>query len=171
MARRGSLIEFQENLSKRLATAKVQESANSLLALRSGAKVWVLRLPDAGEVMPVPPLAAVPLTQSWYAGVANIRGSLYSVIDFALFCGKEHTPRLPVNRLLLCGRRHGLNAGILCQQVLGLRDASELKPVGTASAPGKPWLGVEYEDAQGQRYQELNVEALVHSAEFMSVNT
>ena len=173
MARRGSLIEFQQNLSKRLATAQSQASVSSLLAVRSGEKIWMLKLPDAGEVMPVPPLATVPLTHKWYAGVANIRGNLYSVIDFAAFCGSEPTPRGPANRLMLCGWRHCLNAGLLCQQVLGLRDAADMKTVSSsnANAQGKPWLGAELEDAQGQRYQELNVEALVQSAEFMSVNT
>ena len=168
MAQRGSLIEFQENLSKRLATAQSQASVSSLLAVQSGGVVWVLRLPDAGEVMPVPPLAVVPLTHHWYAGVANVRGNLYSVIDFAAFCGKEHTPRHPTNRLVLCGQRYGLNAALLVQQVLGLREATALKPVASgesggangANAAQQPWIGVEFEDAGGQRYQELNVEAL-----------
>ncbi len=173
MARRGSLIEFQENLSKRLATAQSRASASSMLAVQSGGIAWVLPLRDAGEVMPVPPLAAVPLTHNWYAGVANVRGNLYSVIDFASFCGKGATPKHPSNRLMLCGQRFGLNAGILIQQVLGLRDASGLKPadgeIGVVAA-SQPWIGVALEDAGGQRYQTLNVEALIESTEFMSVN-
>ena len=37
---------------------------------------------DAGEVIAVPPIAPVPLTQPWFLGVANIRGNLYSVDRF-----------------------------------------------------------------------------------------
>ena len=176
MARRGSLIEFQENLSKRLATAQSQASASSMLAVQSGGIAWVLPLRDAGEVMPVPALAAVPLTHNWYAGVANVRGNLYSVIDFSSFCGKGGIQRHPTNRLMLCGQRHGLNAGILIQQVLGLRDASRLKPAkggsggSGAAVASQPWIGVALEDSEGQRYQTLNVEALIASTEFMSVN-
>jgi twitching motility protein PilI len=170
MARRGSLIEFQENLSKRLATARAQASVTSLLAVQSGGVAWLLPLPDAGEVMPVPPLATVPLTHPWYAGVANVRGNLYSVIDFAAFCGKGNTPRHPTNRLMLCGQRHGLNAGLLIQRVLGLRDPGELKSAAGEAAAQKPWIDAVLEDAAGQRYQQLNVPALVASTEFMSVN-
>ena len=36
----------------------------------------------------MPPIANVPLTQPWFRGLANIRGNLYSVIDFAGFLGR-----------------------------------------------------------------------------------
>ena len=36
----------------------------------------------------MPAIATVPLTQPWFLGVANIRGNLYSVVDFAGFVGR-----------------------------------------------------------------------------------
>ena len=38
-------------------------------------------------MIPVPPITPVPLTRPWFRGVANVRGNLYSVVDFAAFVG------------------------------------------------------------------------------------
>ena len=45
--------------------------------------MWILALADAVEVLPVPKLTRAPLSKSSYAGLANVRGNLYSVVDFA----------------------------------------------------------------------------------------
>ena len=57
------------------------------LGLVSGGQNWLVRLGDAGEVLTVPTLVHVPLTQSWFVGLANIRGNLFSVVDFSGFGG------------------------------------------------------------------------------------
>ena len=41
-------------------------------AFESGNLLWLLRLPDAGEVMPVPWLCKVPLTQRWMKGHVSV---------------------------------------------------------------------------------------------------
>ena len=85
MANRISLREFQRDLASRLQTAARSAAAASLLGIQSGADFWLLTLLDAGEIIPLPTLTPVPLTKSWFCGVANIRGNLYSVIDFSAF--------------------------------------------------------------------------------------
>lgn len=54
MARGAGLREFQENLARRLANAAAHDTLRSRLAIESGELLWLLPLPDAGEVMPVP---------------------------------------------------------------------------------------------------------------------
>src|SRR5262245_2394455 len=169
MTRRVSLREFQENLSKRIATASSQERVQTKLAAESGGALWVLNLPDAGEVMPLPPLAPAPLTRHWFLGIVNIRGSLFSVIDFAAFCGKAATPRNTTVRLLLVGQRHGVNAGLVFQRVAGLRNERDVKSIGRAdTAP--PWQGNDYQDGEGRQYRELNVGELMRTMEFLNVS-
>jgi len=168
MARRVSLREFQENLSQRIANAALRERVQTKLAAESGGALWVLNLPDAGEVMPLPALAPAPLTHHWFLGIANIRGSLFSVIDFAGFCGKAATPRNTAARLLLVGQRHGVNAGLVFRRVAGLRNERDLKSTGRESA-APAWQGSDYQDGEGRQYRELNVGELMRTAAFLNV--
>src|SRR3954466_7438295 len=126
MAHRTALREFQQNLSRRMANAAISALQNtSVLTVQSGGEAWIMALTDAGEVLPVPKLTAAPLIKPWYAGVANVRGSLYSVVDFGAFRGAAPVRLGPDSRLLLCASRLGLNAALLVDRILGLRDDRE----------------------------------------------
>src|SRR5436853_677962 len=129
MSRHVGLREFQENLTRRLANASAQETLLTRLAFESGSLLWLLQLPDAGEVMPIPWLCKVPLTQRWYNGLVNVRGSLHGLVDFADFCGYGVTPRASDSALLLCGQRYGLNVGLLVRKVVGLRNEQDFSLV------------------------------------------
>jgi hypothetical protein len=95
MTKKISLHEFQSYLAARLAGTSNQSSAG-LLGIQAGSDYWLLDLADSGEIVPLTPLTKVPLTKPWFAGIANIRGNLYSVVDLSAFLGKEARPRIPV---------------------------------------------------------------------------
>ena len=105
MAKRISLREFQESLVQRLTSARRGETARALLGVQSGNEHWLLELSDSGEVVPLPALTTVPLTRPWFAGIANVRGTLYSVVDFSAFRGGEPTRRNANARLLVTAPR------------------------------------------------------------------
>lgn len=132
--------EFQESLSARLAQAERGELGQSLLAVESGTddlpggRRWLIDLAESGEVVPLPQLTPAPLTRLWFAGVANIRGALYSVVDFAAWRGGLPTPRNAQARLLLIGARHGSNSALLVERALGLRAQSSLRAAENACA-------------------------------------
>src|SRR5690606_38252485 len=117
MAKRLSLRDFQESLSARLQSARRGETAPPMLGFRAGARRWLLESPDSGEAVPVPTLSPVPLTQPWFAGMANIRGGLHAVVDFAQFAGAAPVPRGERSRLLLVGARHGINSALLVEAI------------------------------------------------------
>src|SRR6266581_4946094 len=75
MAKRISLREFQESLVARLTSAARGEAARSWLGVETGTVRWLVDLFDSGEVVPLPELTPVPLTRSWFAGIANNHGS------------------------------------------------------------------------------------------------
>ena len=81
-----SLRDYQRELAERLRQADSTRSA-SKLGVQVGSETWLIDLVEAGEVIPVPPITPVPLTRPWFRGVANVRGNLYSVVDFAAFLG------------------------------------------------------------------------------------
>src|SRR5690349_21723752 len=112
------LRTFQQELASRLATKTAAQVESSRLGLWCGGDRWLIRLADAGEVVTMPEIVPVPLTKPWYVGVANIRGDLYSVIDFARFLGRENPPGPTQTRLVLFGPRAGdINAGLVVTRV------------------------------------------------------
>jgi twitching motility protein PilI len=170
MAKRISLREFQAGLAQRLASAQRGEAHRALLGVESGSDLWLLDLSDSGEVLPVPPLTTVPLTKPWFAGIANVRGMLYSVVDFSAFRGGEPTRRNADTRLLLVGARHGTNSALLVDRTLGLKSIDDLEPV--AVEDDRPeWVGIRRQDAQGRQWTQLKLKALLADPAFLDVGS
>lgn len=168
MAKRISLREFQEGLVQRLTSARRGETARALLGVQSGGDHWLLDLSDSGEVVPLPTLTTVPLTKPWFAGIANVRGTLYSVVDFSAFRGGEPTRRNANARLLLVGARHGSNSALLVDRTLGLRNPDELE-IAPLTGDSPPWAMERRTDPQGRSWTRLNIEALLEDPAFLDV--
>jgi len=167
MAKAISLREFQQDLAQRLRDAQIEATPTSRLGVQAGGYNWLLRLDDAGEVLPPPEISGVPLTKSWYLGLANIRGVLASVIDFGAFAGAEPISRTSENRLLLVADRFQSFSGLLIGKMLGLRNVQSLNLV--EQAPRWPWVGASYSDQDGQFWYELAIGDLITSGEFLNV--
>jgi twitching motility protein PilI len=168
MAARISLRDYQRELAARLQGAAGSRAA-SKLGLQAGAEAWLVDLVDAGEVIPVPPIMPVPLTRAWYRGVANVRGNLFSVVDFPAFLGGAPVAMGEQARLLLLGARFRMGSALLVDRSLGLRGAEQLQPR-QGGTPGSPaWLKCEYRDKEGRLWKELNVSNLVQDPVFLGV--
>jgi twitching motility protein PilI len=168
-AARLDLRSFQQELAARLAAKTTAQVESSRLGIECHGERWLVRLFDAGEVIAVPPIVSVPLTQRWFLGLANIRGNLFSVIDFPAFLGGEAVVQSNLARLILLNGRGGeQNAGIVVQRVLGLRNLAELHPVpGNASAPA--WHVQRWTDADGDTWQEIDLAKLARDPAFLQV--
>ena len=174
MARAGKLDlrVFQQELAARLASKTAAQVESSRLGFAAAGRQWLIRLADAGEVIPVPVLAPVPLTRPWFLGLANIRGNLYSVVDFGGFLGHEVVAPQAAggnSRLVLFGPRAGdLRAGIVVPRVMGLRNLAELAPA--VPPPDAPvWYGQRWIDADGAAWQELDFAGLARDPGFLQV--
>ena len=169
MAKKVSLRQFQEGLVARLKEVQsgtVAQSA-SKMGVQVGQEKWLVNLPDVSEVVPLPDLLAVPLTQPWFSGMANVRGILYSAVDFSRFLGGEPTQSNIDSRLLLANGKYHMNAGIIVHHMLGLKNPDQLQVGATENLP--PWVAAEYVDGQGQVWKELNMSGLVHHPDFLNV--
>ncbi len=114
----------------------------------------------------------MPLTKPWYRGIANIRGILYGVIDFAGFLGRALEPVTPgtsQSRLVLFGPRVGeLHAGLIVPRVLGLRNLADLARNDTP--PGAPdWYGARWAEPNGDVWQEIDLARLAQDPGFLQV--
>jgi twitching motility protein PilI len=168
MAARQSLRDYQAAFSARLRRAKTEGGAASKLCLEAGGVAWLVDLTEASEMIPVPPISVVPLARPWFRGVANVRGNLYSVADFAAFLGGEAVAATDQARLLLISDRFRAACALLVDRSLGLRKSAELVPF--AGGAGSKWTRAEYTDAEGKRWRELDVPALVRDPEFLDVS-
>lgn len=170
MAKRIDLRAYQESIAAKLAAAQSGASAPALLGFEAAGRRWLIDLPIAGEVLPLPRIAPVPLTRPWFAGLASIHGELQAVTDFAVFCGDAPTLRTPAARLLCIGARFGSNAALLVARVHGLKRADSLFPAEEVSDPADlpvAWRGTTFTDTQGMRWSRLEADRLFATPEFL----
>jgi twitching motility protein PilI len=168
MARRTGLREFQLSVAERIRTASSRAALSSKLGFQVGSENWFVALNQVNEVIPVPVTVTVPLTHSWFRGVANVRGNLYSVVDFSAFQGGDTTPAGMERRVILVSDRLVGGAGLLVSRMLGLRNPEQFTAAARPAAAG-PWVAAAYTDAGGSRWLELDLPALVREQRFLEV--
>jgi twitching motility protein PilI len=86
----------------------------------------VAPLDHVSEVLPCPPVTPVPGTRPWLKGIANVRGTLVTIVDMPEFFGKPAVRNDERARLLILNIP-GLATGLLVNEVLGLRHFDEEK--------------------------------------------
>jgi len=159
-ARRTRLRLYQEQLLEKMQAARTGAGASAgQLGLAIGATRYLVDLLEVGEIVAPAPLTVVPLTQSWYLGLANVRGSLLGVIDLARYLGDE----APANgagapRLVVFAPSLGFNCALLATTVYGLRQAASMERAGDA-----------LRDADGNTWTPLSLAALVREERFLQV--
>jgi twitching motility protein PilI len=168
MARRTGLREFQMAVAERLRTAASRTALASKLGFQVGGESWFVSLNQVSEVIPVPQSVPVPLTHSWFRGVANVRGNLYSMIDFSAFQGGDAISSGMERRVILINDRLVGGAGLLVSRMLGLRNPEQFN-VAVKPADAPPWVGGAFTDAGGTRWLELDLTALVREQRFLEV--
>jgi twitching motility protein PilI len=160
-ARRLRLRQYQEQLLERMQAARTSNGARAhQLGVDIGGARYLLDLVHAGEIVPVPALAAVPLTQPWYLGLANIRGTLVGVVDLARFLDDSAGVANVTGaaRVITFGPALGFPGALLAGRVLGLRHAADMTPHD----------GV-LRDADGNDWIPLDLAALAADARFLAV--
>jgi twitching motility protein PilI len=158
--RRTRLRVYQQELLERMQAARTSSGARAQqLGVEIGGTRYLLELLDAGEIVPVPPLTTVPLTQPWYLGLANIRGSLLGVVDLARYFGHETsaTPG-PAARLVTFAPALGMPCGFIASRVYGLRPAAGMTPADARLV-----------DADGNVWTPLALAALAQEERFLQV--
>lgn len=145
------------------------EGVVSQLGFSAGSERWLCRLQQTEEVLVPPPITSVPLTQPWFLGLTNVRGNLYSVIDFSLFLGKTPVTHHTEARLVLLSRNTGaVNAALLVQQVYGLRSVKGFAPTGQG-IQDKVWNVQNWMDAEGHVWHEVDLGKLAQDSEFQHI--
>jgi twitching motility protein PilI len=161
------LRQYQEQLLERMQAAKTSSGARAhQLGVEIGGVRYLLDLLEAGEIVPLPPLAAVPLTRPWYLGLANVRGNLVGVVDLARYLGQDAAaapssgaaPAPSAPRLVTFGPALGFPCALLVTRVFGLRHAADMR-----EHDGR------LVDADGIEWTPLALSALARDERFLQV--
>lgn len=174
MANREALRDLQARLAGRLQAAKGEDlSVSSWLAVEAAGRPYLLPLGQAGEIFPWAPVQPVPYTQAWFLGVANLRGGLVGVVDLAGLLGQpvaRTEQALSDASLLAFNAALEVNAALLVDRLAGLRGVDAFVSSESPAEDAPAFYGSTYVDAQGNRWQELDLQALSQSPAFLSIS-
>lgn len=150
----------------------------SWLAVEAGGGRYLLPLGQAGEIFPWSALQPVPYTQAWFLGVANLRGGLFGVIDLAAFVGADLAEQPAAKRsdqalsdasLLAVNAAMEVNAALLVDRLAGLRGIEAFTASEESAASAPAYFGTAYTDANGLRWQEIDLQTLSQQSAFLSI--
>ncbi len=173
MANREALRELQTRLADRLQAARTETRTLSWLAVDCAGHGLLVPLGTAGEIFPAGALLAVPHTQPWFLGVANLRGGLHGVVDLAAFLGlRPPLPRDAVRehaRLLAFNPGLASHSAVLVDRLAGLRSAGQLTADADDGLPRPTFATTRWFDADGRRWQEIDLAALSRHEQFLAI--
>lgn len=174
MANRQALRELQTRLADRLQIARTQGVAASWLAVEAGGKKYLFPLSQSGEIFPWVSTQPVPYTQEWFAGVANLRGGLFGVVDLASYVsGKAPPPKTELartdSRLVALNAALEVNCALLIDKLSGLRNQDAFSDFSEKAPDAPDFFGNQYVDLNGATWQEINLQLLAQQAHFLTI--
>jgi len=174
MAKREALRELQTRLASRLQAARTEGVQASWLAVESGGRKFLFPLAQSGEIFPFSSAMPVPYTQSWFLGVANLRGGLFGVVDLSSFVqGGSPQQRSDAgraeSRLVAFNAALEVNCALLIDRLAGLRNTDAFASSSPPPEGSPEFFGTGYTDASGTYWQELNLQALSQQPQFLSI--
>ncbi len=142
----------------------------SLLGVQVNHENWLVALDELEEVLPVAEITRVPHTQLWLKGLVNVRGNLYALTDLAHYFGHPLEKITEESRMLLVHTKYGINAVLLVDKLLGLRNLNALQAVTDCSLQTIN-SQCQYRDSDQQLWSVLNIGQLLGESKFMQVAT
>ncbi len=179
MANKEALRALQQRLADRLQMVRQQAPARNWLAVEIAGHGFLLPLDQAGEIFPLSAIQPVPHSQPWFLGVANLRGQLHGVVDLAAVLGLPERQQRnygevaarDAGRLVAFNANLQINAALLIDRLMGLRNAGNLTPGKQPPSSSKPhFIGQEMADEQGRSWYELDLAGLVADEAFLKID-
>ncbi len=144
-----SVAPAQANGGDDVRPACMPSAAPPLLGFMAGAGHWLVEAGSGVQVIDAA-ITPVPLTRPWYLGLVRYRQRLLGAIDLSGLHGAEVAPVKPTERLLVLPPPW--HSALRVDRVQGLMDAASL----------------ENADANGVRWQRLDIHRLCISADFLN---
>jgi chemotaxis signal transduction protein len=111
------------------------------LMVRVGAETVLVPQADVSEVIPAPPVTAIPNARAWLRGVGNLRGLLVTLVDLkALISDGQSVPGRLQRTLVVNTQPQWL--GFLVDEVIGSRSFEVGDQCEWIATEGDPWMAV-----------------------------
>lgn len=149
------------------ADTYVDESA--VIGVTAGEERYLIPMTEVSEVIVMPKLAHVPLTQPWFLGLANVRGNLYGITDLAVYLGDKPVPFNLKSRVLLSFSDNKVYGGFAVHSMLGIRKLSEFTQVKSPKKKLPAGIRAHYQDAEGRIWKALSLYALIRDDKFLQI--
>jgi twitching motility protein PilI len=183
MADHETLQELQARLAQRLSQARTSAASMSWLAVTAGSGKYLLPLRQSGEILANAHWQTVPHAKPWFLGVMNLRGTLFGAVDLHQFIGQFEAygdekdaivdmlpPEDDASCVVTISSDIETSCSLRVGSLVGLR-GRETFVSHSATPPGAPsFFGLQFIDAQGERWQEINLQTLSRSPEFLTIS-
>ncbi len=173
MANREAIRELQARLASRLQAARDEGLSVSWLAIKSGGFNYLFPLAQSGEIFPISNIQPVPYARPWFRGVVNLRGGLYGVVDVARFVGGDAVeataPALAQATVVTFNAALDVNCALLVDALAGLRSPEVFVAAQAPGAQAPSYFGNRFTDANGEHWQEINLQTLSKLPRFLSI--
>lgn len=181
MANREALKALQVRLAQRLQQARSTQLSAGWLGVTAGGANYLFPLQQSGEILPVYHLQTVPHSKPWFLGVINVRGSLYGAADLAQFVACADPAERPKGILKTWAEPHAPMAITLNPQMefhcalqvhtlVGLRSPEAFTASQPAPEDSPIYFGHQFLDPHGALWQEINLQSLSESPQFLNIS-
>lgn len=164
-----STEKYQHTLAQQVENIDINEPSSAVLGVAAGEERYLISMAEVNEVIPIPKLAHVPLTQSWFLGLANVRGNLYGITDLGVYLGSKPMSFNLKSRILLASSGNKVCGGFMVNSMLGIRNLSEFTPVKSAKKKLPQGVAALYKDSEGRVWRELSLLVLLREEKFFQV--
>lgn len=175
MANRVAIRELQNRLASRLLAARTEGVSVSWLAVKAGGGNYLFPLSQSGEIFPLANLQPVPYCRGWFAGVVNLRGGLFGVVDLAGFLAGGKVPSrseqsISEASVVTLNSALEVNCALMVDSLAGLRNAEAFVASEPPATDAPVYFGNRYTDTGSQMWQEINLQALSLFPQFLSIS-
>ncbi len=164
-----SIEEYQHTLTEQIQSAGKGDTSSTVLGVAAGEDRYLIPMIEVSEVIQIPKLAHVPLTQPWFLGLANVRGNLYGITDLGVYLGGNPTAFNLKSRILLASPGNNIFGGFIVNCMLGIRSLSEFTPVKSAKKKLSKGITANYKDTEGRLWRELSLDELIRDEKFLQI--
>ena len=177
MDKRKTLRELQSRLADKLQAVRAGDVASSAawLAVDSDGEKFLFPLSQSGEIFPWTSTHKVAHTQDWYLGVANLRGSLFGIADFASFVNSKkplarNQQLRSESRFVTLSASLDVNCALYVDRLEGLRSSESFRESMEPATGAPVFFGHTYIDLNGVHWQEINLQLLSQQNSFLNIN-
>ncbi len=161
--------QYQSQNTKKIEVVDDSGTSSAVLGISIGDDRYLIPMTEVSEVIPIPKLARVPMTQPWFLGLANVRGNLYGVTDLGVYLGGESIPFNLKSRILLVSLSNKMFGGFIVNSMSGIRNLSDFTPIKSAKKKLSKCIKAHYQDTEGRLWRQLSLFELIHDEKFLQI--